>query len=70
MSNKNKTNNKKNESIDFLKTLFVKFNIIVVLSIFTLKWTIFEYNIQWRNLLDIYGDAKIYLKFIYLSMDP
>jgi len=21
---------------------------------------------QWRNLLDIYGGAKIYLKFIYL----
>jgi len=25
---------------------------------------------QWRNLLDIYGGAKIYLKFIYLIMDP
>jgi len=25
-----------------------------------------EDDSQWRNLLDIYGGAKIYLKFIYL----
>ena len=25
---------------------------------------------QWRNLLNIYGGAKIHLKFIYLIMDP
>jgi len=27
-------------------------------------------HMQWRNLLNIYGGAKIHLKFIYLIMDP